>query len=442
MEKIIIKGGTFINIDDKIDIIKNGTMIIEGNKIKKIYDHNVDMAMLEKEKPYQIIEAQGKVILPGFVNAHGHAAMTLLRSYADDLPLMEWLEKRIWPLEANLEEDDVYYGTLLSMIEMLKGGTTTFTDMYFFMNKVAEATVESGIRAVLSRGMVGIGEQSEKAIVESEDFFKNWHGEGEGRVSVMLGPHAPYTCPPDYLKRVMELRDKLKVPIQIHLAETEWEVNYCSEEFGKTPIELMDSIGLFKGETLAAHCVHLTPGDIEILAENKVRVAHNPGSNLKLGSGIAPLPELLDAGVIVGLGTDGAASNNNLDMLEEIRLAALIHKGVNKNPLLVPAETALKMATVNGGKAVFNENIGLLKEGKLADLIIFDYQGKSHLTPGHNPISDIVYSAQSGDIDTVIVNGNIVVEKGNCKFLDEEKIIYEAKLRGFGLDKKQKEIKI
>ncbi len=440
MKTTLVKNGTVITMDDEMRVLKNAFLLIEGNAIKKIFasaeDFDVYESKRENREPDIVIEARGKMVLPGFVNAHGHAAMSLFRGYADDLPLMEWLEKRIWPLEAKLTATDIYWGSMLSIIEMLKNGITTFVDMYFFMDQVARAVAESGIRGVLSRGMVGTGNEAAKALLESEKFFTDWHNAGEGRVKVTLGPHAPYTCPPDYLEKVITLRDKLAIPLQIHLAETEWEVNFCLENYGKSPVELINDTGLFEGPVLAAHCVHLTKEDIQILAEKEVKVIHNPKSNLKLASGIAPVPALIAAGVVVALGTDGAASNNNLDMMEEMRLAALLHKGVQQDSSLIPAETALLLATKNGGRAVFNERIGSLEEGKLADLMIINYEGVPHLTPGHSPVADVVYAAKSADIDSVMIDGKIVVEQGKCKHLDEERIIFETKKRAFDLEKR------
>ncbi len=426
MKATLIKNGTLITMDDQNTIINNGSILIEGNRIQRILEHE-DLSLLQEGRDYgTIIDAAGKIVLPGFINAHGHAGMSLFRSIGDDLPLMDWLEKKIWPLETKLQPDDVYWGTLLSIVEMLKGGTTTFTDMYFFMDKVAQAVEESGMRGVLCRGMTGAGEGAPKALQESEEFCRAWHGQASGRITVTLGPHAPYTCPPDFLKKVLELRGRLNIPLQIHLAETEWEIAYCREHFNMSPIQLVDSIELLHVPTLAAHCVHVSSEDIAILAERKVRVAHNPGSNLKLASGIAPVPQMLEAGIVVALGTDGPSSNNNLDMLEEARLAALIHKGVTKNPQAVPAIMALKMATANGGMAVFNEETGSLAQGKLADLTIMKYADSPHMRPGHNAVSDVIYAGSSRDVETVMVDGQIVLEEGRCRLLDEERILYEA----------------
>lgn len=372
------------------------------------------------------IAADKFALLPGFINTHGHAAMTLLRSVADDLPLKSWLEEKIWPLEARLDSDRVYWGTMLAIAEMIRGGTTTFTDMYFFEDAVARAAEETGIRAVLSRGLVALGPNFNTALAESRDFVRSWQGRAGGRITTQLGPHAPYTCPQPHLDRILELAAELGVPLQIHVSETPGEVEGSYKQYGKSPVEVLEEAGMFKFPVLAAHCVNISSKDADILARYDVRVAHNPTSNLKLGSGIAPVPELLAKGVTVGLGTDGAASNNNLDMLEEMRLAALIHKGVNNDPTLISAAGALDMAMRSGARALFLEGeTGWISEGLKADLILIDLD-KPHLTPRHNLEAHLVYSAQSADVSLVMVDGVILMENGRLTKMDEERVLFEA----------------
>jgi 5-methylthioadenosine/S-adenosylhomocysteine deaminase len=274
--------------------------------------------------------------------------------------------------------------------------------------------------------MVGTGPVAEQAFEESTEFVRNWQGQAEGRITCMLGPHAPYTCPPPYLERVMELADTLKVGLHIHLAETQEEVSDIVKQYGKRPIELMDSIGLFDNRhVLAAHCVHLADFEREILAQKKVGIAHNPKSNMKLASGIAPVPELLQAGAIVGLGTDGASSNNKLDMLEEMRVCALLHKVNSMDPTVLPAQQALEIATINGAKALGLEDVGAIKAGYKADLVILDIGGPNFV-PLHNPVANLVYSAHASDIKTVIIDGKVVMKNRELVTLDEEKILFEA----------------
>ena len=421
-------------------LIKNVEIISEeNNEVFNIGIQNQVISYIGKEIPNgydnaSVIEGKNFIAVPGMVNTHTHAAMTLLRSYADDMILMDWLQNKIWPAEANLTGDDVYWGTKLAIIEMLKSGTTTFADMYFFMDRVAEAVQETGIRASLSRGMIGVVPDANEKIQESIDLYNNWHGQADGRISVMFGPHAPYTCPVNYLKRIIDEAGKLGAEIHMHLSETAYEVEECEREHGMTPIALMNNIGLFDLGALAAHCVHVTPADIEIMAAKNVRVAHNPQSNLKLASGIAPVPEMLAAGLIVGLGTDGTSSNNNLDMLEEARLTAMLHKNNQSDPLVIPAKQALNLATKQGALALGLTDVGEVKVGQKADLVLYD-MNKPYWYPRHDRTSLFVYAANASDADTVIVNGKILMEHGNLLTIDEEKVYAEANKCGLRLTK-------
>jgi len=426
MPKILIRPGFILSGGDNWDLSSDSEILIEDGIIAYL-GHCRGYVVGEIDR---IIEGNSKLVMPGLVNTHTHAAMVLFRSFADDMPLMEWLEKKIWPAEARLNNEDIYWGTMLAISEMIRGGTTCFADMYFHMDDVARACLESGIRASLAQGLIGIDpEKGTAGLKQSKSLISSWHGAGEGRITMMLGPHAPYTCPPRYLQDVMSIADILKVPLHIHLAETRDEVRECLDKWGKRPVELMDSIGLFAQRVLAAHCVHLNDGEIKILAEKQVSVAHNPGSNLKLGSGIAPLKDLLTAGAHVSLGTDGAASNNNLDMLEELRLAALLAKGFHEDPTAIPARQALKLATVNGAQALFlEEGLGMLKEGAPADLIMLDLQ-KPHFNPHHDLCAHLVYAAAAADVELVMVKGKLLMEKRELLTIDEERVLYEANRR-------------
>jgi 5-methylthioadenosine/S-adenosylhomocysteine deaminase len=376
----------------------------------------------------EVIDCTGKAILPGLINTHGHAAMSLLRGYADDLPLQRWLQEAIWPLEAHFTKTQVRAGTALSVLEMIQAGTTCFLDMYHHMEAVAEVVAESGIRARLCRGVIGLGseEAREQKFQEAVQFASTWNGEADGRITTLLAPHSPYTCRPEYIHRFVEKAAERKLPLHTHMSETAAEVQQNVEEYGIRPVEHLRRLGFFDQPSLVAHAVHLTDEEIDILAEHDVKIAHNPGSNLKLGSGIAPIPKMLQKGIRPALATDGAASNNNLDLLEEIRLAALIHKGVNQDPLAVGAATALQMGTVWGAEALFlEEQIGTLASGKKADLITIDLTG-SHMQPLHDVISHIVYSASRADIQDVWIDGKQMMRNREVVALDEEKIRYEA----------------
>jgi 5-methylthioadenosine/S-adenosylhomocysteine deaminase len=400
------------SINDPGPLYYEGDIAIEGNLIKSVGDK------VEQDfKPDTVINGSNFVALPGFVNAHTHAAMTIFRSYADDLPLMTWLQDKIWPAEDKLTKEDVYWGSKLCVLEMLLSGTTTFADMYSFMPEVAMVVEETGIRACLSRGLIGTGPGGEQGLLEGEELVKNWHGKADGRITTMFGPHAPYTCPPEYLEKVMDLAKKYQVGIHIHVAETLGEFNDIQKQYGRTPVGHLNLLGLFEYPVLAAHCVHLTDGDIDILKEKGVAVAHNPESNMKLASGIAPVVQMLNKGITVALGTDGASSNNNLDMLEEMRSAALMHKAAG-DPTVIYSYQALEMATKNGAKALgLGDKIGVLKPGMVADIILVDFD-KPHLYPRHDILAHLVYAAQSSDIDTVIVDGKIVVQSGKPLTID------------------------
>ena len=325
--------------------VKEVSIAVDGQRIAAVGD------VPENFSADTVIDGKNHLAIPGLVNAHTHASMTLLRSYADDMNLMDWLQNKIWPIEAKMRKDDIYWGAMLAAVEMVRTGTTTFADMYGDMEKVAEMTIESGLRGVLARGIIGVAPNGEQAFEENKTLFKDFHGAADGRITVMFGPHAPYTCPPDFLRRVAEAAKERKAEVHIHLAETKGEVENCLKEHGKTPFGLMEETGILDCGVLSAHSVWLNDDDIALMKKYHVRAAHNPGSNMKLASGIAPVPKLLKAGVCTALGTDGTSSNNNLDMLEEVRLAALLHKVDALDPLAVPAGEALKMGTEYGAEA-------------------------------------------------------------------------------------------
>lgn len=382
-----------------------------------------------------VLDGRGKVLIPGFVNTHCHAAMTLLRGYADDMTLMPWLEDKIWPAEARLTGEDVYWGTLLACVEMLKAGVTCFADMYFFMDEAAEACAHAGIRASLSVGMIGMGPdggvapEAGKKLAAAVDFHRRWHGREDGRITVMLGPHAPYTCPPPFMRDVIEAAAGADIPIHIHLSETEGEVRRCREAHGRSPIRLMMDLGLFQRQVLAAHCVHVDAADRSILAAMRGGVAHNPLSNLKLGSGIAPVAAMLAAGVPVGLGTDGAASTNALGMFEQMRTAALLQKVQSGDPTILPAGQALELATAGGARVLgLGDGIGSIAPGKRADLVLVDL-GHPRLTPRHDLVSLLAYSGQDGDVHSVVVDGRLVVRAGRVVTVDEERVRDQVETR-------------
>jgi 5-methylthioadenosine/S-adenosylhomocysteine deaminase len=425
MTEWLIENGTFVTLDEERPVIR-GWMSVSGNTIAALGEGSAPEERIRSAG--ERMDGRGLVFLPGLVNTHGHAAMTLLRGVADDLALQDWLQNHMWPLEAKYDGDDVYWGTALAAAEMIRSGTTAFLDMYDHMDRVAEVVETSGLRACLTRGVIGLCAEDvrQAKLDDAISFARRWHGQADGRVTVMLSPHAPYTCPPDYIEKFVAAAHELDLPMHTHMSETAAEVAQNVKDYGVRPAFHLDRLGMFSRPTLVAHAVHLTDEEIALLAERGVAVSHNPGSNLKLASGIARVPDLLAAGVTVGLGTDSAASNNNLDLFEEIRLAALLHKGVSGDPTAVPAAEALRMGTVYGARALrLGDRIGVLAPGKRADIIAVDAR-KPHFYPQTDLVSHLVYAASGADVVHVWVDGKQLLRGGELLTLDEERICYEA----------------
>jgi len=377
--------------------------------------------------PDVTIDASGMLLLPGFVNAHTHAAMTLFRGAADDMPLKPWLEEKIWPVEAKLTEDDVYWGTMLGIAEMLRAGVTCFNDMYHLPEMGVKAAENAGMRMCPSGVLLGILPNAGDMLEEAAEFCHTYPRRPDSLIAPMIAPHAPYTCPREMLERVIATAADCNVPLHIHIAETETDLQWSLENYGKRTVQAMKEVGLFGVPVLAAHCVHLDEADIAILAEERVGIAHCPGSNMKLASGMAPVRDLVAAGATVGLGTDGCGSNNNLDLLEEARLAALLAKVQTMDPTAVPSETALHMATLGGAEALFlGDVIGSLEPGKRADCILIDLD-QPHLQPPHDTDSHLIYSAHASDVRTTIVDGDVLMRDGELTKLDQAEIIAKAR---------------
>ncbi len=387
------------------DVLVDGSLTsiyIEGNRIAAIGGK----ARVEADT---VIDGKQKAAIPGFVNTHTHAAMTLLRSYADDLPLQEWLEKAIWPREAKIEPQDIYWGTKLACLEMIKGGTTAFNDMYFHMEHAARAVKEMGLRAVLSEGFIDLRDpdMGEQLLKKQTSTIRKIEGTGTDRIKAALGPHAIYTVSRESLQAIKELSDAKGYPVHLHLAETRREVEDCVSTQGMRPVKYLESLGLLSRQLLAAHCCWLEPEEIDLLARGGVRVSHCPVSNMKLGSGAMPYRSLREAGVLVSLGTDGPASNNNLDMLESMKFAALLQKFANADPTVLPAAEVVEMATLGGARALGIDS-GLLEEGRLADVILIDLR-RPELNPLHDLKSLLVFSAHGNVVDTVICDGQVLM---------------------------------
>ena len=421
---LIIKNSTILTMDSKNSILEDGFIAIRGDRISHM--GTGDMPSIKATK---IIDAKGGLVLPGLVNGHTHAAMTLFRGLADDLPLMQWLENYIFPAERNMDAEFVYTGTLLALAEMILSGTTTFCDMYLFEEEVAKAAKKAGVRCLVGEvlydfpspnyGSVG------KGLEYTESLIQKWRD--DPIVSIAVEPHSLFTCSPELLMASNELALKHRVPLIIHVAETLNEVSEIKGKYAKTPIEHLDSLGLLGAHLIADHCVHLGPSDIKKMAEHGVKVVHNPESNMKLASGIAPVPELIKQGVTVGLGTDGCASNNNLDLFSEMDTAAKLHKVHAMDPTVVDAVTVLRMATIEGARALGLQDItGSLEIGKKADVIVVDTH-KPHLTPMYNAVSHLVYAASGNDVTHSVINGKLVMEDRKLLTLDLDEIIARSR---------------
>jgi len=420
LDSWLIRDATIVTMDDEHRVLPNADLVISGSEIARICASGEAHPEVPSDR---VIDASGMVAVPGLINAHTHCAMTLLRGYADDMPLMPWLEERIWPVETKLEADDVYWGTLLGIAEMIRAGVTCFNDMYHYFESAARAALDSGMRAVVSGVLLAFLPDADERLEHAIEFAREWRDKGDGLLVTMLGPHAPYTVPNHFLDRVIEGAREVGVGIHIHVSETRREVEESRRDYNQTPVERLSEIGLLDVDPIAAaHCVHLTEGDIDTLVEKRVGVSHCPGSNMKLASGVAPIPKLLQAGAIVGLGTDGPASNNNLDMLEEARLAALLHKTHTGDPTAVPAYTALAMATRGSAEALgIGDRVGRIQAGMKADIALLDFR-QPHLFPPHDVISHLVYAARAGDVRTVFVNGRPVMLDRKLLTIDEEEV--------------------
>jgi len=419
MNKIIIKDVNILDFSKEKEQVGKANIFIDNGRIKLISKDNKDFEI----EGTKIIDGKNKLVFPGLINCHTHLSMVLMRGYADDLPLDVWLNEKIFPVERNLDPEAIYMGALLGLAELIRSGCTTFVDMYFFMEEVAEATKIAGLRGILSLGIIGI--EGKKGLINSENFFSRFNNYASGRIKVFLGPHAPYTCSLSYLEEVAILSKRLNCGVNIHLNETKKEIEELTKEFGKPPIVRISETGLFNSKSIAAHCVYLTDDEIRVLKEKDVLVVHNPSSNMKLASGIAPIQRLIDEGVKLSFGTDGAASNNCLNMWQEMRLASFLGKVSTMDATALPASKMLNMATSIPGKYLWDGQIGEIKEGALADLILIDLN-QINLIPTFSLKSNLVYATYGREVDTVIVDGKVIMENHRILTFDEETVKKEA----------------
>lgn len=413
---ILLKNISYLDIKKEC-IVENKDILIEDNKIVKIGEDLEDLTV------DNVIYGNNKLAVPAYVNSHSHLGMTMMRNYADDLDLNTWLNKKIWPFEAKLTDEDIYWASLGSIVENIKSGTSTVCDMYYSMDKVSEAIKKSGIRGVLTRGLMDINGGGEERLEETRELYKNYHNYANGRVKIVPAPHAIYTCSTDYLKEIINMSKEFDSVINIHISETIKEIEDCKETNNMTPVEYLNSIGLFDLKVIGAHCTHITDEEIELVKNKNFYPVYNPSSNLKLASGFTPIDKLLKAGIKVAIGTDGSSSNNNQNMVEEIHIGSIVNKAVELNAEVVPAVEVLKMATVNGAEAM-GFDAGSIEEGKLADIQIYDLNSMN-FTPNNNLISALCYSASSNDILDLIVDGNLIMKNREILTIDEEYIKYK-----------------
>lgn len=423
---------------EKVDLVVIAKAVITMNKTGDVFEPGylavnngniISCGNASKEIPYkgkEVLHLPGHVVMPGLINTHTHAPMVLFRGLADDLPLKEWLENHIWPMEKkHVSQEFVYDGSLIACAEMALNGVTTFVDMYFSEDKVAEAAKRIGIRACVGEGILDfptpISPTLEDSFKRAEETVKSFLD--EDLIRPMVTPHAPYTCSKDTLKRAQSLAEKYGVPLHIHVAEEEWEVESFKKDHGMSPVKYLDSIGFFDtSPVILAHVNWVDDEDIDILKSKNVGVAHNPQSNMKLSTGICPVPKMLKKGINVGLGTDGASSNNDLSLLDEAQEAARLHKISTKDPTSVSAFEALKMSTIMGAKVINEENnLGSLEVGKKADFIAINFE-KIHLKPVYDYYSHLIYAARASDIEFVYVSGKPVVFESRLKNIKEDEI--------------------
>ncbi len=417
---ILIKNASFIITQNpKRQILKGVDIFVKDSRIAEI-------GKGVSRRAEHIIQGKKKLVLPGLINSHTHLAMSLFRGMADDLPLAEWLRDHIWPMEMRLTPKHIYYGTLLGCIESIKSGTTCLGDMYFGADEVARAVESSGLKALVSSVVVDLLPESKAGIKVMKKTLRKLKALKSDRVRPWLGPHSAYSCSEETLQKVKEISMGEGVRINIHLAESKSEVDEVVEKHGKKPVEFLDEIGFLSPNLTAVHCVQLTRDEIETLKRTDVKVVHNPCSNMKLASGIAPVPEMLEKGICVALGTDGPASNNRLDIFQEMKVAALLHKVNKLDPTVMPAEKILDIATINGAKALgLEKEIGSLETGKKADIAIMNLD-RPHLQPivsDRSLISHLVYSATGDDVETVIINGEVVMKNRAILTVDESKVL-------------------
>ena len=424
---LVISGGTVVTINENMDVIEDGAIAVKDGKISAIGKRE------EIESQFhdgETIDATGEIVMPGLVNTHAHIPMVALRGYADDLPLEQWLKDNIWPAEAEeVTAQHVYATSRLATAEMIRSGTTTFNDMYFYEEEVARAAKDAGMRAVVGETLVSPkspdSKNEEQELERAEELILKY--KDDPLITPSVAPHSPYACSKELLEKCIALSDKYETPLHIHLAETVDEVSTIEEEYGMRPVEYLDSIGGLGRRTICAHCVQVNGNEIELIRQRNAGVAFTIQSEMKLADGIPPVTAMCKADLKVGMGTDGPASNNDLNMFEEINNSALVLKAVAMDPTVADARTMVRLATLGGAQVLgMEDKIGSLEEGKLADIIIIDLD-KPHLAPMYEPHSHLAYVVDGADVDTVIVDGKIVMRDGELLTVNEKEAIEEVR---------------
>ena len=424
---ILITGGTILTMDERNTKWTDGALAVQGDRIVAIGDKN---EILGAYTAPDVIHVPMSIVMPGLINTHTHSAMTCFRGIADDMELMDWLNNYIFPAEArNVDPELVYWGSLLACAEMIKSGTTTFSDMYIFEEETARAAKQAGMRCMIGEVLFDFPSPNVKTPAEglayTEKLIQTWAD--DPLVNVMVEPHSLYTCSPDLVKATKALADRYQVPLATHFLENKAEAIQLQEKFGKKATRFLLEAGILDERFIAFHCVVMDDDDLRLFADHGCKVVHNPESNMKLASGVAPVSAMMNLGIVVGLGTDGCASNNNLDMLQEMDTAAKLEKSVLLDPTVMSAETVIRMATCNGAKVIgLDSQIGTLEAGKKADICIIDMD-KPHLTPLYNEYSHLAYTVSGADVETVLINGRIVMRNRRLTTLDESEIMRKVR---------------
>jgi len=447
MESILIEHGVVVTLDARRRVIRDGAVMIQGSGIIEVGKTG---ELHRKYAPEHTIDASRKLVIPGLIDCHVHLAQALIRGCADDVALIDWLGKYVWPLQGNYDRQDGRISARLCMLEMIKSGTTSFIESMihtrYGFDGIANAVEESGMRGCLAKTIMdmpaygrkqmmhpGMVEDGEKSLYETGQMIDRWNGKADGRIRVWFGPRSLGACSKSVYERIADEASRRKAGITMHLCEVREDVKYARRKFGKSPVAFAKEVGLLGPRTVLAHAVWLADRDIGILSKARTSVCHCPSSNSKLASGIAPVPEMLERGVNVALGCDGGPSNNTYDMIREMKLAACIHKARLLDPMTMPAQSVLEMATIGGARAIGMQNqLGTLEPGKLADIVLVNLDSV-HMVPNNNYVSDLVYAGCGADVDTVIVDGEVIMEHRNVKTLNEHEIIQRARERASGL---------